>query len=452
MDVDAVVADRAAYDRLPGLQRELADAQTYEEVHALATGLLQVYGRLAKKGELDTQRNATVAGWLVEQLADFETIVEQKAAVAGAVSGAVLLKIALIQGKYRGISVAPTLLRILRTPPALAAAAAELTRYDDLRFEVFACLAENDVADYSALVPVLCAAEKVVRTDADLTSFYLPESYFRKRLPFAERRAAHRYRATFQRAWLRVLRQPLGVDSLKQLLAVMHARVIPNMSRPQLLMDFLTDAYDFGGTVSLLALNAVFELIQHHQLDYPDFFTRLYALLADGALLASAHRARFLRMLDLFMSSTHLPAAIPAAFVKRLSRLALFAPPGAVVAVIPFVYNQLQRHPNCRVMIHRDGAAGEDVFDNEAKDPLHAHALDSSLWELHTLTAHYHPNVASLAKIMGQPFTKPQYHLEHFFSHSYETLYATENRRRRDREPALEFEEYTVFNDTLFTL
>ena len=42
-----------------------------------------------------------------------------------------------------------------------------------------------------------------------------------------------------------------------------------------------------------------------------------------------------------------------AAFIKRLSRLALFAPPAGIVTVIPFIYNLLKRHPGCVVLIHR---------------------------------------------------------------------------------------------------
>lgn len=50
----------------------------------------------------------------------------------------------------------------------------------------------------------------------------------------------------------------------------------------------------------------------------------------------------------------HLPATLIASFIKRLSRLSLSAPPAAVVAIIPLVYNLLKRHPTCMVLIHRD--------------------------------------------------------------------------------------------------
>lgn len=49
----------------------------------------------------------------------------------------------------------------------------------------------------------------------------------------------------------------------------------------------------------------------------------------------------------------HLPSALVAAFIKRLARLSLSAPPAAIVTVIPFIYNLLKLHPGCMTMIHR---------------------------------------------------------------------------------------------------
>jgi hypothetical protein len=75
------------------------------------------------------------------------------------------------------------------------------------------------------------------------------------------------------------------------------------------------------------------------------------------------YRARFFRLTDLFLSSTHLPAALVAAFIKRLARLSLTAPPAAIIMIIPFVYNLFKKHPGCMVMIQRE-APEADGFDN----------------------------------------------------------------------------------------
>lgn len=58
-----------------------------------------------------------------------------------------------------------------------------------------------------------------------------------------------------------------------------------------------------GGAVSILALHGVFLLMQNHNLEYPDFYAKLYALI-DSSILFVKYRARFFHLLDLFMTST----------------------------------------------------------------------------------------------------------------------------------------------------
>jgi len=73
------------------------------------------------------------------------------------------------------------------------------------------------------------------------------------------------------------------------------------------------------------------------------------------------YRARFFRMADVFLSSSLLPAYLVAAFVKRLARLSLVAPPQAILVNLVFLYNLLLRHPQCLVMIHRSATQVEKV-------------------------------------------------------------------------------------------
>ncbi|CCJ30430.1 unnamed protein product, partial [Pneumocystis jirovecii] len=156
----------------------------------------------------------------------------------------------------------------------------------------------------------------------------------------------------FSNSWFTALQLPLKNYQYKLVLNIFHSNVLPFFSKPHLLMDFLTDSYNAGGSVSLLALNGLFYLMQEHNLDYPNFFTKLYALF-DESLFYIRYRARFIKLVDLFLSSTHLPASIVASFVKRMSRLSLLANPGGIIMIIPFVYNLLKRHPTCIVLIHR---------------------------------------------------------------------------------------------------
>ncbi|KAJ6619540.1 CBF/Mak21 family-domain-containing protein [Mycena sp. CBHHK59/15] len=252
------------------------------------------------------------------------------------------------------------------------------------------------------------------------------------------------HRAVFTRAWLAFLAKLSAVRDVAtskslslRALNVMHRGVMPHLTRPVLIMDWVGSSVDFGGTVGLLALNALFVLMKEYNLDYPSFYTRLYAFL-DRDVLHLKHRARFFRMTELFLSSTHIPATLLASFIKRLSRLSLSAPPAAIVMIIPFTYNILKRHPALMAMIHRpDGDGTADPFDPAEPNPLLTHAIESSLWELHSHREHYLSGVSTLTKIFSEAFTKPSYSMEDFLDHTYGTLFDADASRKIKKEPAV---------------
>ncbi|SCV02958.1 LAMI_0H04346g1_1 [Lachancea mirantina] len=257
----------------------------------------------------------------------------------------------------------------------------------------------------------------------------------------------------------------LGRDGLlncqyKTLLLILHKRIIPHFATPTKLMDFLTDSYDVGnGVISILALNGLFELMRRYNLEYPNFYVKLYQLVTVD-LMHVKYRSRFIRMTDLFLSSTHISAGLVASFIKRFARLTLDSPPSAIISVIPLVYNLIKRHPSCMVMLHdpdfmthpfatpeelallkQRKSDYKDPFDMNEPNPEHTRAIESSLWELASLTNHYHPNIATLAKIFSQPFKKPSYNLEDFLDWTYDSLLKAETTKKIKVLPALEFEE-----------
>lgn len=258
-----------------------------------------------------------------------------------------------------------------------------------------------------------------------------------------------------QEGWLSIFRSPLTTDHRKKILNMMTRQVLPwFVTKVETLTDFLTDSFNAGGSTALLALSGIFHLITKKNIDYPDFYTKLYSLL-DEDVLHSKHRSRFFRLLDSCMASTHLPAAMVASFIKRFARLSLQAPPGAIVWIVPWTYNMLKSHPTCSFMLHRnphpahaifsqnpdfEASGMDDIFDPEESDPMLTNAIESSLWELETLRSHYHPNVATLAKIIGEQFTKREYQLEDFLDHSYGSLVDAELGKALKKTPVVEFE------------
>lgn len=341
--------------------------------------------------------------------------------------------------------------------------------YDDIRYSTFRSIkallqSELDESEKERVarnsLSLLLSLEAVPSSKDDIENFYT-EVQGKSPVP-----SLSSYKSQAQEAWLATLRSGITKEQRKSVLSVFSHQIAPWFAQPEMLMDFLTDSYDVGGATSLLALSGLYYLISEKNLDYPSFYQKLYSLLDEG-LLHSKHRSRFFRLLDTFMSSTHLPATLVASFIKRLSRLALYAPPAGIVVVIPWVYNMFKRHPACTFMMHREirdpdqkqameEEGMEDPFDMEVPDPLLTDAIESSVWELETLQSHYHPNVATLAKIISEQFTKRSYNLEDFLDHSYtavskiigyallkliiDQLLDTELNRDLKKDPEVEFE------------
>jgi U3 small nucleolar RNA-associated protein 19 len=283
----------------------------------------------------------------------------------------------------------------------------------------------NQARVFDNALEVLQAIESVPESKEELEDFYIGAPKKSTHLLYSL--SKHKSRA--QGAWLALMGLEIDKDQRKALLTTMATSIAPWFLKPEMLMDFLTDSYDAGGSTSLLALSGVFYLIQEKNLDYPSFYKKLYSLL-DSEILHSKHRSRFFRLLDTFLGSTHLPAVLVASFLKRLSRLTLHSPPAGIVAVVPWIYNILKKHPSCTFMIHREmrdpsikemieSEGLNDPFNMDEEDPMETNAIESSLWEIVMLQSHYHPNVATLAKIIAEQFTKHSYNLEDFLDHSY---------------------------------
>ncbi|KAF1989629.1 nucleolar complex protein 4 [Aulographum hederae CBS 113979] len=329
-----------------------------------------------------------------------------------------------------------------------------IEKYDNVRYYTFGSISSlltgqssMDIEEQavSNCLKILSSAEGPPATKDDLEFFGDAPTDKKDKLYSS---AAHRRRA--QDVWLALLRVGLNKTQRKAILRIMTERIVPQFNKPELLMDFLTDSYNVEGETALLALSGLFYLIREKNLDYPSFYPKLYQLL-DTGLLHSKQRSRFFRLLETFLSSTHLPAALVASFIKRLARLALHGPPAGIVVVIPYIYNMLKEHPTCTFMIHREVRHSddrkeleeegmEDPFDMDEEDPMNTWAIDSSLWELEALQSHYHPNVATLAKIISEQFTKQAYNIEDFLDHSYNGLIEGELTRNVKKTPVVEYQ------------
>lgn len=269
-------------------------------------------------------------------------------------------------------------------------------------------------------------------------------------------------KAKFTKAWISFLKLPLPLDVYKEVLVTLHQEVMPHLSNPILLCDFLTRSYDIGGVISVMALSSLFILMTKHGIEYPNFYEKLYGLLSPSIFMAK-HRAKFFELLDSCLKSPLLPAYLAAAFTKRLSRLSLSVPPSGALIIIALIHNLLRRHPSINCLVHREGPdkpaeddsrvgnsgeienaitinePGIDYFDNDESNPVKTKAMRSSLWEIDTLRHHYCPHVSRFVLSLENDLTvrskTTELVISDFSSGSYVTIFRAEIGQRVKQVP-----------------
>lgn len=168
------------------------------------------------------------------------------------------------------------------------------------------------------------------------------------------------YKKVFSEAWLQFLTLPMNQATYSLVLDILHDRIIPNLSEPVKLIDFLVDAYDSGGMISLQSLSGLFTLINEHNLNYPQFYEKFYTLF-DRNLLHVSYISKFFKLADLFLRSTHLPNYLICAFIKRMGRLMLFSDPPGIIIILKLIFNLFKVHPGALILIHNPEAEGRII-------------------------------------------------------------------------------------------
>ncbi|KAL8916836.1 MAG: hypothetical protein Q9208_008323 [Pyrenodesmia sp. 3 TL-2023] len=460
-----ILESRQHYNKVATLLSYCQDHVHRRRSITAAVALCRIFCRLLALGSMSKANQAAehevvIVQWLQSQLGSYEEALLglTTAADPGVQNTAVTLLMRLLKAEsespnahaeniWRDGTFASLISRLIGT--GIADAVREefvvkyLRPYPDVRYYTFVRFTpSSDVLD--KVISILSALDPDSKENSSLDQFYVsklqPGSHRSMGSIVVRRKQA-------QELWLKILRSHLTKAQRKTILQMMAHQIAPCFTRLEFLMDFLTDSFNAGGSMSLAALAGLFYLMQEKNLDYPQFYPKLYSLL-NADILHSRHRSRFFRLLNTFLSSTHLPAALVASFMKRLARLTLSAPPSGIVFVVPWIYNLLKNHPACTFMIHREPehaatltADGmDDPFNMEEADPMETGAIESSLWEIQTLQAHYHPNVAAIGKVISEQFTKQGYQLEDFLDHTYTAMLSAELSKDSKKPPVIEYE------------
>ncbi|KAJ3442744.1 nucleolar complex protein 4 [Anaeramoeba flamelloides] len=233
---------------------------------------------------------------------------------------------------------------------------------------------------------------------------------------------------------------------LKDVLSHLDRLILPRIENPILLMDFLLSAFKRGKFLSILALQGIFVLITRHNLDFPDYYSKLYSLLTIPLFVLKNEQINsFFILLDQSLSTIMMPEYMAAAFLKRLARIALHSPPDSCLLILGLVGNILIRHPGTLILLHdRTGRKGtfneskvceKDPFIFEEPNPLKSNAISSSLWEIRSLRAHYFPHVSRFATILENTAQiKEKYQIQKLLKFNNDLLFNSEFSQIKDWE------------------
>lgn len=233
----------------------------------------------------------------------------------------------------------------------------------------------------------------------------------------------------FSAVWMYFLNtfpsSPLDKTLLKQILAILDGRVIPFLSSPQLLIDFLSTLFSQGGIIGWLSLSSLFTLIRKHRLDYPHFFDQLLTM-TTPEMMHSRYRKRFLSLLATFMRSTHISEQHLRSFLKKVAGLSLSAPPSAARWIIPFVYNLLKQHQALLLDMIHDPQATNKKF---------------ALYELSVLFNHHIGSISRQSVLFKDRMHRPPFPLDKYLQegdqYTIPTLLEKELEHKWSRAPPL---------------
>ena len=323
------------------------------------------------------------------------------------------------------------------------------TSYTDILYELF----EKDLEFCDVIHCCLCTLRRILTTGKAkrysndnilklIMSLQKPlplnksEFQYLVHNPIGEKRERKDFLKLISKVWLQFLSFGMSHDTLVRVLRVMDTDILPSLTDPRVLLDFLTSSLDSGGVLSILSLKSLIILIHKHKLEYPGLYTKLYTLLKIE-LTYSEHFGEFLVLFDLVTTSTHLPQYVVAAYMKRLARIALLAPAHSIRPMLILISNLVVRHPNCSIMLHRTDREypNGDPYLPEEEDPIRSKAIDSCLWELETLKYHYCDDTAGLVgKLFRAPLKRKERSITPYLGSYEQTINELEKKCLEDIE------------------
>jgi hypothetical protein len=280
------------------------------------------------------------------------------------------------------------------------------------------------------------------------------------------------YKRAFSDVWLSFLQmKDMPIPIFHAVLLKMNKSIIPLIENPFLLNDFITQSFSKGGDLAVLSMDSLYTLIIRYNLSYPNFYEKLYGIIAEDVFNQSRYSGQFKRLVHRFLSSTHLPEYIVASFIKKLARLTLFVPPHAILFILPLIYHLISEHSELKVLIHRmdeykkmqegplllanekmEVFKGNDPFLFDELDLKKTNAMDSTLWEIDALDLHWNPMVSKMAQTFRSNMkdAKPGFKIYDFLQIDYKSLFDEETQVESSSEMEYDKTSKFEFNKLIF--
>ncbi|RXG73493.1 Nucleolar complex protein 4-like protein A [Armadillidium vulgare] len=238
----------------------------------------------------------------------------------------------------------------------------------------------------------------------------------------------------FNSIWEAVLKMNFSFDVYKRCLIILPEKVMMHLDNPVRLTDFFMSAYVQGGIVSILAMHGVFVLITEYNLDYPDFYGKVYALL-QPSIFQAKYKNRFFKLINKFFMSPYLPEYIVAAFIKKISRLLLTAPSTCLPFVMKFVVNLMLRFPSLKRLInnHNIISIENDPYLPDETNLFKCRAGESSLWEIATIKQHPLYGIAKETNFLDRNLPDYEHDISKCINDSYYDSHSRASKIRSDR-------------------
>ncbi|BET01059.1 nucleolar complex protein [Nesidiocoris tenuis] len=314
----------------------------------------------------------------------------------------------------------------------------DVLRYDDMKKSLWKAL---DLATQMDRLPVVKELSNIIRI---VQCYEAPKKTEEPKQRFVRVKAVplkpKETDKCLRRLWERLAMVKMDKDVKQLLLLALLEKIMPLMDRPVFLTDYFMGSLEEGGAIAVLALQGILELIQKYNMNYPDVYGKLYSMFTPD-LFQTPYKSRFYYLSNLFMSSTMLPEALVAGFVKRLARLALVASPTDIIIILTFIINLIIRHPNLKCLMSRPGIAhfDSDPYLPNEPNPAESRAIDSCLWEVKLLQDHVVPTVAHTAHFIDQELPEIEKDMSAFLDHNIQHIFEKEMCIKVE-EPPLTFE------------